>query len=367
MKTSHVLTCGIIAGLLLLPAGHAQAFSDTANHWASADITRLTELQAIGGYEDGTFKPDHSITRAEFSKILCKSLGLTTITGHVFDDTTDHWANADLFTLFRQNILVPEEYGHYYQPDTPITRVEMAIMLVRALDLNTEASRLSTQSTAFADDSAIANYHKGFITLAQQFGLVSGYEDNTFRPQASATRAEASAMIVRLLDTLDSAAPTVPADKPTEPAQTGNGSGSDTAISDQVSSDLNLSGHDITISTSTRSNSLGEETCTASLSLLIQNTGSTPLTITAQSLHITAVYHQNGQRREAPVQLTDFMVNVPAGGSLSQSISFTAIMPTTLAGQLALGDKLTGFTIAITTNGQTLTLENLTNALTAAL
>ena len=61
--------------------------TDISGHWAENNIRELVALGAIGGYPDGTFKPDNNITRAEFVTILVKAFALRAKTGHVFADT----------------------------------------------------------------------------------------------------------------------------------------------------------------------------------------------------------------------------------------------------------------------------------------
>src|SRR5690554_3125691 len=86
-------------------------FKDMDNHWANGVIVKLVDLGAVGGYGDGTFKPNSPITRAEFSKILKVSLGLDKIEGSSFTDTTNHWAKNDINTLVHYGIIEKAEYG----------------------------------------------------------------------------------------------------------------------------------------------------------------------------------------------------------------------------------------------------------------
>lgn len=359
MKIKSLLAGSLLCGTLLFPAGQAQAFSDTSAHWAQNDIQRLTSLQAIGGYEDGTFRPEHSITRAEFSKILSKSLALPLSSGQAFNDTKDHWANDDLFTLVQNHILVPAEYSGYYSPDTAITRAEIAVMLVRAYGLEEQAAALAGTATGFADDDAIASYHKGYLVLARQLDLIGGYDDGSFRPQATATRAEATAMIVRLLDA--SANPTDPSETATPntpPVTSVRGS-------EQTSQGLSLSIDTLSASQPQITNSLGEQIRTTSFSLMVQNTTALPLTISSQQLQISAIYSQNGQRREAPVLVNAFSLTVPAGGTLQQPVSIRTILPTSLVAQMTLGQQLTGYAAIWQSGSQTTALPKLSAALSA--
>lgn len=359
MQIKPLLAGGLIAGLLLFPAGPALAFSDTASHWAQKDIDRLTALKAIGGYEDGTFRPDHSITRAEFSKILCKSLELPLLSGQAFADTAEHWANDDLYTLVQQGILVPAEYGGHYSPDTAITRSEIAVMLVRAYGSDAQAAAMAGTDTGFSDDDAIPAYNKGYLALARQAEFIGGYEDGSFRPQATATRAEATAMIVRLLDAQAAKSPAespLPAPKPPVISTT----------DEQTPEGLLLAADAVTASAPQTTNSLGEQQRTTTFSLALQNTTHAPLTISSEQLYIAAVYSQNGQRREAPVLVDPFTVTVPAGSTLQQPVTLHTILPTSLAAQLTLGQQLTGYDVHWQTDAQTTSLPSLAAVLSAA-
>ncbi|NMA02025.1 MAG: S-layer homology domain-containing protein [Clostridia bacterium] len=178
----------------------SEKFTDMGNHWADTVVGKLTEVGAIGGYADGTFKPDNPITRAEFSKILTVSLGLEKIEGSAFNDTATHWAKNDINTLVHHGIIDKSEYGSKYEPDKNITRVEIAKMVVRASGFDKEAREKAGQNTGFKDNSSIKSSDRGYVIIAKENKLVGGYPDNTFKPNNNATRAEASAMIVRTLE-----------------------------------------------------------------------------------------------------------------------------------------------------------------------
>ncbi|RKD29002.1 S-layer homology domain-containing protein [Thermohalobacter berrensis] len=178
-------------------------FSDMGNHWADATVGKLVELGILDGYGDGTFRPDNTITRAEFAKVVRTSLKLDLKEGNNFNDTKNHWAKDEIYTLVQENIIVPSEYGQNYEPDKNITRVEMAKMIVRAVGLDEKAKELVGQKTKFNDDNTIKSEDKGYIIIASENGIINGYPDNTFKPNGEATRAEASQMIVNMFDALD--------------------------------------------------------------------------------------------------------------------------------------------------------------------
>ncbi|SHH32376.1 S-layer homology domain-containing protein [Caloranaerobacter azorensis DSM 13643] len=181
----------------------ANRFSDMGNHWANVTVGKLVELGILDGYGDGTFRPNNTITRAEFAKVVRTSLRLDTIKGNSFNDTKKHWAKDEIHTLVKKGIILPSEYGDNYEPDKNITRIEMAKMIVRAVGLDEKAKELAGQKTKFNDDNTIKSEDKGYIIIASQNGIINGYPDNTFKPCGEATRAEASQMIVNMFDALD--------------------------------------------------------------------------------------------------------------------------------------------------------------------
>lgn len=86
-----------------------------------------------------------------------------------------------------------------FRPDSLITRQEMTVILVRAMGLLENANASAGSGTSFIDDSEIASWARGFVVTSVQQDLVGGYPDNTFRAEANATRAEACAMIYKML------------------------------------------------------------------------------------------------------------------------------------------------------------------------
>lgn len=115
--------------------GIVARFTDMGSHWADVTIGKLIELGVINGYGDGTFRPDNTITRAEFSTIVRKAFKYDEAEGNSFDDTSNHWAKNEVHTLVVSGVIDKAEYGDLYMPDKNITRIEMAKMIVRAVGL----------------------------------------------------------------------------------------------------------------------------------------------------------------------------------------------------------------------------------------
>ena len=135
--------------------GIVAQFIDMGSHWADVTIGKLIELGVINGYGDGTFRPDESITRAEFSTIVRKAFKYDEAEGNSFDDTSNHWAKNEVHTLVVSGVIDKTEYGDLYMPDKNITRIEMAKMIVRAVGLGEQAVDMAENDTKFVDNADI--------------------------------------------------------------------------------------------------------------------------------------------------------------------------------------------------------------------
>jgi uncharacterized repeat protein (TIGR02059 family) len=178
---------------LPLSPGELVNLSDIQEHWAQPAIAELISLGAIGGYPDGTFKPDQGISRAEFASILVKALQLEQKQGKVFNDTAGHWAQDAIATAAAYGI-VNGYSDTSFGPDDSITREQMAVMVVKAAKL-AEVK----EGKAFADGNKISAWAGNAVATASQNQIINGYPDNTFRPQNNASRAEAATVIVKAL------------------------------------------------------------------------------------------------------------------------------------------------------------------------
>ncbi|MDO4541459.1 MAG: S-layer homology domain-containing protein [Bacillota bacterium] len=182
----------------------APGFSDLSNnHWAFDYITSLVNQSIIKGYSDGTFRPEASITRAEFMKILG---GHAENNGHnVYNYTTQrftdvnssHWAYTYV-NWGQQKGVVSGNGDGKFNPDAKITRQEMAVMLYNYAT-KVLGKSFSSANNAFSDKSAIESWAVSAVNAMVGAGIINGRENNVFAPTANATRAEAATMIYRLI------------------------------------------------------------------------------------------------------------------------------------------------------------------------
>jgi len=169
------------------------ALTDISGHWAGKNITELAALRVVSGYPDGTFRPDNRITRSEFTVILVKAFALEPGNGKVFADTAGHWAKDSIAAAASYGIINGYD-ENTFGPDDTITREQMAAMIVNAAKLTSESAELS-----FVDSNSISDWSRESMAAAVQNGIITGYPDNTVRPQGNATRAEAVTVIMNAL------------------------------------------------------------------------------------------------------------------------------------------------------------------------
>jgi hypothetical protein len=194
VSVSHFTRFTLLAKEAALSPVAEQLFSDVpSSYWAGDFIFRLNSLGYISGYPDGTFRPDTSITRAEFATVLVKAFKLPVTAGKVFGDTNSHWAVNYIATAYAAGIATgynDDSFG----PEDLITREQMAVMIVKAAKIKEADAEITC-----TDSNKISAWAKDAMTAAAQNGIMSGYPDGSFNPQGKATRAEAVAVIANAL------------------------------------------------------------------------------------------------------------------------------------------------------------------------
>ena len=151
----------------------------------------------IIGYEDGTVRPQGNITRAEVATIFFRLLTdevreeyWSTESGYS-DVSSSDWYNNAISTLSNLGVITGYEDGTF-RPNASISRAEFVTIVTRFFDYTAE------YEGTFSDVS-YSSWYADFVQAAVDMGLVNGYENGTFRPNASITRAEAVAIVNRVL------------------------------------------------------------------------------------------------------------------------------------------------------------------------
>lgn len=184
--------------------------TDMANHWAASYVHRLAGMKVAAGYPDGSFQPDEAVSRLEFTKMLSSALGLEAAsrsTGFSDDGAIPPWAKPYVAAAVNAGLILGyEEAGATsFRGELTVTRAEAAVMTARALQLygtGTGSIGLMGQAAGWKDVSDIPSWAETSIGQAMSAGILNGYEDGTFRAGQAMTRAEAAAIIFKMLDVL---------------------------------------------------------------------------------------------------------------------------------------------------------------------
>lgn len=108
-------------------------FNDIGNSWAVEEITEMAEKGILRGRGEGSFAPDASVSRAEFCTMIFNTLKLSPISyADVYPDVNSkHWYADTVQTLYELDIIDKTVFNDNFSGDTPITREEIASLLVR--------------------------------------------------------------------------------------------------------------------------------------------------------------------------------------------------------------------------------------------
>lgn len=190
--------CLCFSLLLPTPVLGVKNFNDVKGHWANTYISSLTAKGYLNGYPDGTFKPDHTMTRAEFVTALITSLGIAPAepSSNSFSDTKNHWARKYIEEAVDRDILIPSEFPAGFGPDQEILRSQAAALLIRAMGLYPSSAPLNFTDSNDVDRSMYRNHIKAINTE----GVMAGFPDGSFKPYQAMTRAQVCTVLVKMLE-----------------------------------------------------------------------------------------------------------------------------------------------------------------------
>lgn len=172
--------------------------------WYENHVYDLVELGVIGGYPDGTFRPDGYVTRAEFTKMLAKAFApekdfQAYKVKQDFDDCKTSWAAGEIAWAKEMGI-VKGVSATEFAPNAQITREQMATMLGRLEEFNLVKLKATEEEKTFTDSNKIQKYAKEYVTLLQKAGIIGGRTNGEFDPQGNTKRSEAAKMLNLILD-----------------------------------------------------------------------------------------------------------------------------------------------------------------------
>ncbi len=159
-----------------------------SSDWFADSMSKLVGIGVLNGY-DGKLNPNEQIKADEFVKMTITAMGYTDI-----QNGSEYWAMNYIVKATELGLVRNGEFDEY---NRAITREEMARIIVRVVNEDATVD-MDKVSAAFTDWSTVT--YKDDFAKAVMLGIMGGYPDRTVRAAASATRAEATTMIVRLID-----------------------------------------------------------------------------------------------------------------------------------------------------------------------
>lgn len=172
-------------------------WKDITGHWAEKQLQEGVTQGIINGYEDGSYLPNRAISRAEFVAIMARAL-------HVQGNTTNAGfsdaSQIPAWALADMNSAVNAGWLTGYEDNT--IRPNQLITRAEIVSILGRAMKLGengSATTSFADDASIPGWARSFVAQAAANGIVNGREGNTFAPNEKATRAEVVVAVLRLL------------------------------------------------------------------------------------------------------------------------------------------------------------------------
>lgn len=195
MKKLLSLLLALVLTVSPVSALAAGGYSDVpASSWAISAIQAAKNYGLMEGTAPGTFGYGQTVTRAQFVTILARMFGWdTSAVNSGFTDTTGHWAAGAITAAVQHDAI---DRGGAFRPNAPITREDMAVMLVRALGYGDLAQKAAGYGLPFTDVTT----NKGYITIACDIGMTNGMSATQFAPKSSTTREQAAAMLVRMYE-----------------------------------------------------------------------------------------------------------------------------------------------------------------------
>ena len=162
----------------------------------AAELNRRDHTAFLVGYAEGTFGPERNMTRAEvttmFARLLTEQIEADKTYSSTFNDVAKNCWAANYIGYMQQFGIVTGYEDGSFRPDAPVTRAEFAAIASRFEKL--------TQGSKIFTDVPDTHWAVRYINFAATRGWVTGYEDGSFKPEHSITRAEVAAVTCRLLE-----------------------------------------------------------------------------------------------------------------------------------------------------------------------
>ena len=183
-------------------------FNDTENHWAKEAIQFMAEKGIIEGYDDGNYLPNKQITRAEFAALIVRLLQFNHNSESLdipFEDINKDAWYYDVIKIAYELGLITGQSSNTFNPKATITREEMALVIIRAIEKTSKLEQISDLEAKeallpFKDASGTSQWSEISFGKAVKLGLLNGRSDVDLVPKGQLTRAESAVILKRVYD-----------------------------------------------------------------------------------------------------------------------------------------------------------------------
>ncbi len=188
------IICGVlVVAILCCGLSFALTLTDISNHWAKTYIESLVSEGIINGYEDGTFKPEGQIKKGEFIKLIMAA----SLPDEQFNSIGKyvHWSSPYLECAEDYNIIAKGSINDSNANDV-ISRAEVVEILGKC-DILLKGTTQDVSPLSFTDIVSISDFQYVMLSHCVSYGYITGYDDGSFKPDKTLTRAEVATILYR--------------------------------------------------------------------------------------------------------------------------------------------------------------------------
>ncbi|CEN77798.1 IdeS/Mac family cysteine endopeptidase [Paraclostridium sordellii] len=197
MHKKLISSLSLISILMTPIYAHANpSLNDISGHWAKKEINQFISNGYVNGYEDKTFRPDNSITRAEFVKLVNKYFGFNNKEDIKFSDiNTNDWYYKDICIASKAGYINGYE-DKTFKPDKTITREEVSKILIT---IKNKQDNIYDKLNKYPDKNKVSNWAKPYVEGAIEQGYLKGNDLGLLNPTNNITRAESITILSRVV------------------------------------------------------------------------------------------------------------------------------------------------------------------------
>jgi len=201
LKKFSLISLALFFCLFTFSSAFAQSFSDVPpDYWAYNQIEALKTTGIVAGYSDGTYHPEEQVNRAQMAVFIQRAKGLPLYTGsQLFPDVpVGYWAFGQIGACYQDHIVGGYTDGTY-KPEAVVTRDQMAVFLCRAAKLDTsiyDPANSATWAVNFTD-VPITNWAWKEIQAVAGAQVAFGFSPTTYAPTMAVTRAQMAVFMCR--------------------------------------------------------------------------------------------------------------------------------------------------------------------------